>query len=328
MSLEDKLKQNNITNNICAIDNNNNDKSVCLPNDIILKITKTIIPNNKCNSTECINNNKNKIINDLTEELHCKDDKNKEICIINKITENDIITKENNNILKFKYFKPLAEIDPIKWLSNTEIDLIQEQLYKKYKNYYYSNIHMIDLVIINHDYSNLIDHPIINIKDIDFYKELNNINYNNKISIDGNNLKSYGVVVNTDPSTKGGQHWFAIFMNFNTNGSIKDPYTIEYFNSSGHSIQNKQFKQFFIDLALNLSNKLNKCVNFIQVTNIQHQGLDPVIGENSGNCGVYSMYYIWSRLENIPYTYFNQKQRIITDNVITKIREGIFRIVE
>ncbi len=319
--MSDKLLNTINKNNICAIDKNNSN-NICLPNNIITKIHNNIIHTNSYNTDN------HQIINELTNVFQCKNDINKEICILNKATEKNIITENENNTIKFHNFKPFANIDPITWLSNTNLDLFQEQLFKKYSNYYYSFVHMIDLIMISHSDSNLINHPIKPITQINFINELNNIDYSNKISINNRLFKSYGIIVNTDPSTKNGQHWFPIYINFNSAGTLYDPYTIEYFNSSGQPIKNNQFKQFFIDLAFNISNQLQKCCHFIQVTNIQHQGLDPIIGEESGNCGVYSIYYIWSRLEGVPYTYFNKKQRIITDELITKIRESIFRTIE
>ena len=144
----------------------------------------------------------------------------------------------------------------------------------------------------------------------------------------GKKLKSYGVVFNTDPSTKGGQHWVSLYINLDTTGCIKDPYTIEYFNSSGESIQDRNFKQFLLNLSIDISNKTKKCCIFVNVTNIQHQGLDPIIGDRSGNCGIYSLYYIFARLEGIPYSYFNIEQRPLTDKIITNFRENIFRTIK
>jgi len=313
-------KENTIFDNICSIDNDNKD-GVCLPDKVISKINNYITPSNNTND-------KKETIEKLTTELSCPNDINREICIINKATEKNIIDEKESKKIKFEHFKPNATVDAISWLGNDDIDYIQEQLYKKYNGYYYGYIHMVDLVMIKHGETEHIKHNILNVKEIDFCNEISNNNNNRKISTNEQPLKTFGIVCNTDPSTSGGQHWFSIFMDFRTDGSLQKPYTIEYFNSSGQSIKNPSFKKFFIDLALEISTKMKICCKFIQVTNIQHQGLDPVIGENSGNCGGYSIYYIWSRIKGIPYSHFNQEKRIITDAMITKFRESIFRTVE
>lgn len=304
-SLTKKLiqKNNNTLTNICSIDNTNI-VSTCLPDDIINKISHSI------NQTD-IN------IDNITEKLECNyKDKNRDICILDNAVKNGILEDHESDDIKFKHFKPFAPSDPTSWLGNDDIDTIQEQLYKLYPEYFYSFIHMIDIKMIKHKHFIKIDHKIESIKEINFY---------NKIQ---EGYKTYGTVFNTDPSTKGGQHWFAIFFDFRNSGSLYDPYTLEYFNSSGEPITYKPFQEFLLNLASKLSDELKKCVKFIQVTDIQHQGLDPVLGENSGNCGVYSIYYIWSRLENIHYSVFNDPEKIITDNMITNFRSKIFRSIE
>jgi hypothetical protein len=331
--LLDNLKDTNTLETVCSINTDGND-GICLPINTISKLNNVIVDDNTVNDIcekndiKCIKNNKEEIISSIAANFGCSNDNNREICIINKTEENRILDSNEVNKIKFNHFKPYASKNPIDWLSNDDIDMVQEQLYKKYNGYYYSNIHMIDLVMVDHSNSQLINHPIKNIKDIDFYKELNNIDYNNKITIEPNKLKSYGIVCNTDPSTKGGQHWFSIYINFNSSGTLQDPYTIEYFNSSGGPLYSKKFKEFFLNLENDLTNKLQKCVKFIQVTNIQHQGLEPGLGDKSGNCGCYSLYYIWSRLQNIPYQEFNKKKMILSDNIITEFREKLFRDVE
>ena len=44
----------------------------------------------------------------------------------------------------------------------------------------------------------------------------------------------FGCVLNTDVSTGGGKHWFCIYGDLQHSGSETDPYTIEFFNSSGN----------------------------------------------------------------------------------------------
>lgn len=325
LTIKLKTENNKIFENICSIDNKTND-GVCLPNYIIQKIN-TYTDKNKtgCNNIECVELNKTDIIKNITSELGCEDDKNRDLCILKKSNEKKYIDDNETKLISFSNFKPFASLNPRDWLSNEDIDTIQEQLFKKYDDYYYSYIHMIDLVMINHSNDKFVNHKILNVKEIDFVKEILNEDHNNKISIDTKPFKSYGIVCNTDPSTLGGQHWFSIYFNFKTLGTLKEPYTIEYFNSSGEAITNKNFSKFFIDLALHISRKLQKCCNFIQVTNIQHQGTDPGLGEESGNCSVYALYYLWSRIEGVPYQYFNEEKKPLTDSIMTKFRGSLFR---
>ena len=73
-------------------------------------------------------------------------------------------------------------------------------------------------------------------------------------------------------------------MDFSSDTNDK-PYNIEYFNSSGYDIRNKAFKQYFVNLADEITREVKKC-NFIKVTDIQHQKSD------TANCGSYALFYI------------------------------------
>jgi hypothetical protein len=160
-------------------------------------------------------------------------------------------------------------------------------------------------LLLNHE-------KILNIKDINFKNELNKLN--NYLKYNGD-LKYYGIVCNTDTSQGSGIHWFSIFIDFTNN-----PITIEYFNSSGYDIKNddygNNFKNFFINLADDLTFNKKNC-KFIKVTNIEHQRSD------TANCGSYSLYYIWKRLNNTSYEYFKDNQ--IIDEDMEKFRSFLWR---
>ncbi len=227
----------------------------------------------------------------------------------------DLLKNLNNHELiesiKFNNLKPEAKVDKFSWLNNSQLDQVQEHFKRYFKGYYYSYIHMSDVVMFDNYNSKFVDSEILDINDMDFIDLLKN----NK------NFKYYGVIFNTDTSNKSGQHWFAIFMDFNTSGSIQHPYTIEYFNSAGTKISSK-LNTLFNDLALKISTELNKVCTFIQITNIQHQA------PSTGNCGVYSLFYIYSRLMGVPYTDFNIKVFKINDDIMTQIRKIFFNDID
>lgn len=56
---------------------------------------------------------------------------------------------------------------------------------------------------------------------------------------------------------------------------------------------------------------------FIQVTEIEHQR------DDTANCGSYSLFYIWSRLNGKPYTLF--KNNRITDELMEEFRSVLWR---
>jgi len=299
MALE-KLNNNiiNNKNNICKL---NVDGKTCLPNVLLENIyQKSDIDNNipKLGSL---------IINKIADDCGCNKKKSineQELCIIKNI-DNSIINNDTKECIIYKFFKPVGSHNGNDWLNNTHVDIIQEQLYNKFDDYNYSFIHMIDNIMITPQNKKCINHEIKSIVDIDF--------------INNSNIKWHGIVYNTDPSHKSGQHWFSILFNFNNQGSESDPNFIEYFNSSGFNIQNVEFREFLENLAFRISYETGKKIILKKITNIQHQK------SSTGNCGIYSLYYIWCRLSGIKIEEFNNPMKKITDKTMEEFRKIMFR---
>lgn len=290
---------------ICIL---NKETKSCLPVPIIKKLQSDILDTDY-NSSE-------KIIKELAIKTDCSINnglQNTELCILNKLNKkvNDKETKLNIKKAIITYFKPITKsYDKNHWLNNSEIDQVQHQLKTLFPGYYYSNIHMIDLVMFNPTHENIIDYNIKCIKDINFIDECKR--ENNFLTYNGD-LKNYGIVCNTDLSSGGGIHWFSIFIDFTSDSS----YNIEYFNSSGYDIRNKKFKEYFLNLADEITREVKQC-NFIKVTDIQHQR------EDTANCGSYALFYIWKRLNGTPYSYFAENK--IKDEHMEEFRKFLYRL--
>lgn len=292
-----------IDKTICTL---NGSKNTCLPNHIIDVVYKKTIDSNENPNLS----NKKLIIDKISKDCGCDNQKNinnKELCILKNIDTN-ILDKDMSDCLIYTFFKPEGSHNGNDWLNNTHVDMIQEQLYRKFPDYSYSFIHMIDNVMIPPKNMKCINHPVKSITDINFID-----------LIQKNNIKWHGIVFNTDPSHKSGQHWFCILFNFTTSGNKTDPYLIEYFNSSGFNINNNEFKEYLENLALNIWKNTGKDTILKTITNIQHQN------ENTGNCGIYAIYYIWSRLSGVSMESFNNPNNKITDNTMEDFRKVLFR---
>lgn len=235
------------------------------------------------------------------ESLNCSGDINeKTLCVMKKLNKENLIVK---------YFKlPTKSFSHSHWLNNTEIDTVQYQFMTNYKGYYYSDIHMIDFGMFPPSNKDHIDYNPIPIKDINFVNELEGTG----VLTSNGPLKNYGMVVNTDVSSGCGIHWFSIFIDFTST-----PITIEYFNSSGYDIKNKEFKKFFINLADTITLKKKEC-QFVKVSDIQHQN------SSTSNCGVYALYYIWKRLGGESIEFF--KKNKINDDHIVLFRKYFFKL--
>lgn len=128
------------------------------------------------------------------------------------------------------------------------------------------------------------------------------------------NYDCMGVVLNTDYSTGRGIHWFCIFCDFSTAGTNKDPYTIEYFNSSGFP-PHPNVAEWMRKAQYQLHEK-NKYVKIIKAVREQLQ-------YSNTECGVWSLMYLQSRLEGYPCTHFNDNKAL--DDDMLAFRAALFR---
>lgn len=253
--------------------------SFCAPDDIIVKLKESIIPNKNIES--------DKLLNILKKKYDCET----EICILDQPEVKNIIGRENIVNIINQYFKPDGPRESNKWFSNTDIDSVLQQIKQKYidKNFLHINFQMIDFEK-NQSELSILDWPTK-------YKE---------------GFRSFGTVMNTDISTGRGQHWLAIY------GSFQDTdtkFSVEYFNSSGDLPMN-EINTWLIKIKHLWQPFFNKPIIDIVVTRIVNQ-LD------GWNCGSYSLYYIISRLNGVPYQYF--KSNYIGDANMQEFRKFLFR---
>jgi hypothetical protein len=186
-------------------------------------------------------------------------------------------------------FKPSGPHDSNDWFSNDNIDDVLKQIAIKYKHKHFLHIgyQMRDFIAKNSDLAKM--------DFVDKYKK---------------GIRCFGVVFNTDSSYGRGQHWYSIFGDFS-----KEPFSIEYFNSSGQPPQ-KEILEWMKKTKHNIEKGLNVKVNDINVS-------DGIVNQvDNHSCGSYSLYYIISRLEDIPYENFSKNK--IGDELMHKFRKYYF----
>jgi hypothetical protein len=229
---------------------------------------------------------------DTIKELKKIYDCNSESCLLTKTEIIDVIGHDKASEQLTNRFKPDGPLNKNTWFSNINIDNVLYQIEKKYTNKKFKHIpfQMRDFQETNSALAT-----------IDFVNEYQN------------GVRCFGVVFNDDKSTGGGSHWTAMFGDFS-----KEPFTIEHFNSSGAGPKN-EMREWMIKTKHKLEKGLKKKVEVKEVSKIQHQ-----MGNSA--CGPYSIYYIISRLENVPYTSF-EKQRI-PDEYMDEFRFYLFRNIK
>lgn len=289
----------------CALNKSPNQDGSCLDNKHIAILTKHTKANN---------------IKELKSELQCNDDE----CILEKINIPTTVEEK----IKREAFKAVAEsLDGNYWMNNTEIDTCLSQMRKDFQGFAHTFIHMSDVKTFPPSNLASFDYKVHALTEINLgeclKKAINNqppcatlSTYNNVP------LTSIGIVFNTDSSAGSGQHWFAVYISLDH----KDPTNpnkplilIEVFNSAGTDIRSKQFQQFWQDQRIAIAQTTGCKCEYRLVSTIQHQN------DNTGNCGSYSLFYIYSRLKRAKPEEFNIPGKKITDANMQKFRAVCFR---
>lgn len=266
--------------NECAFQLNKNDNESCLEDEIVNEL-HNFAKNIKKLST----NNSKDSIKELKKIYDC----NYESCLL---VQGDIVDKIGHDKTQTQLqerFKPSGPYEGEDWFSNVNIDDVLTQLSKKYKFKKFKHVpfQMRDFESTNSE--------LAKIDWVEEYKK---------------GIRCFGVVFNTDKSSGSGQHWYALYGDFS-----KEPFTLEYFNSSGENPQD-ELLSWMKKTKHKLEKELKKKVNDVIVSKIQHQ-------RDNHSCGSYSIYYIASRLEGISHVVFSQKR--IPDEWMHKFRYSIFR---
>lgn len=258
----------------------------CSPPDVVEKLEILLDAHGGRLQEPLLQDNDEKQLKDrLKAKFNCET----EACILEKPEVIEVIG--NTDLIINEMFKPTGPRDNNNWFSNDDIDSVLDQIQKKYtdKHFLHHHYQMIDFEKVQSSLATT-DWP-------QKYQE---------------GYRTFGAVFNTDVSTGRGKHWFAIYGCFED--SAPD-FTIEYFNSSGElpmdevTIWMKKVKHLW-------QSSFDKKINDVVVTRIVNQ-------KDNWNCGSYSLYYIISRLDGVPYQHF--KHNLIGDERMQEFRKFLFR---
>jgi|LakMenEpi03Aug12_release.lakeMendotaPanAssembly.Ray.scaffolds.fasta_scaffold02653_10 hypothetical protein len=197
-------------------------------------------------------------------------------------------------------FKHKGPRDVVRRLSNFDIDGVLSQWCLTNPNFYNWGFNMIDF---DREGASLAKYSILDI-------------------LDGNaslNLGKYGgiikrpcniaaCVVNTDKYSGGGIHWFAVLCDCRT-----EPYSVEYFNSSGNPPRSQIVN--WMERTAALLKQTGKQVVQKTNTGLRHQF-------GNSECGLYSLFFIRHRLDGNPYDSF--LEYAYKDNIMTEFRKYCF----
>ena len=183
--------------------------------------------------------------------------------------------------------------NPNEWLSSIEIMDVMKQYEKAYKCFDFIGPSPIDF-----DTKKLYGECV--------WDELCNFSVENQLK---NGKTKIGIIFNTDPHDKPGQHWISMFVNIKNN-------SIFFFDSVGDKAPPEIMK--LVDRIKEQGLKLNpkKVFKFDSNEGVEHQ-------YGNTECGVYSLYFIVHMLEDKTTDHY-LKTHVLKDEYINKFRHIYF----
>ena len=183
--------------------------------------------------------------------------------------------------------------NPNEWLSSIEIMDVMKQYEKAYKCFDFIGPSPIDF-----DTKKLYGECV--------WDELCNFSVENQLK---NGKTKIGIIFNTDPHDKPGQHWISIFVNIKNN-------SIFFFDSVGDKAPPEIMK--LVERIKEQGLKLNpkKVFKFDSNEGVEHQ-------YGNTECGVYSLYFIVHMLEDKTTDHY-LKTHVLKDEYMNKFRHIYF----
>jgi len=235
-----------------------------------------------------------------------------EVCWLKSEILNNLPAKMRKQLQKG--FRPIAptswDTNKNEWLSTVDIANVLEQYEDTHEKFKLYGPTPIDFHLKNHDGKCMVD----DLCAIDLERDIK----------DG--ITNIGIVFNTDPHNKGGQHWISLYVDlFDSNcllgdkniENIKDGNNcsgLYYFDSQGLKPPNN-----IVKLMDNLSIQGEKCshnIKFQKLYNdIQHQ-------RKNTECGIYCIHFITTMLNGMRFKDYIETVR--NDEEMEKFRDVFF----
>ncbi len=291
----------------CALNRAPNQHGSCLTDEHVQMIAKFA---------------KGNTLTDIKAETNCTGDE----CILTKV---DLPVQVEARIQREALKTNAESLDGNYWINNTEIDTCMSQMRKQYPGFAHTFIHMSDMKAFPPSNLHSFEYKVYPFTEIDLGECLKRALSKPaqtpcpQLSTEKNApLASIGAVFNTDVSTGPGQHWFAVYISIDNKDPMNPskPLTvIEVFNSSGLDIEHKAFQRFWAEQQIKIAQATGSSCEYRLVSTIPHQR------DDTGNCGSYSLFYIYSRLNGVRPEEFNMTGRKISDETMQKFRSVMFR---
>jgi len=192
----------------------------------------------------------------------------------------------------------------VELLSNTDIDLILAQWSVAFPDFYAYNFNMLDYTQNSFHNGRIVHEPdtLATIEPKEIFKK----------------YKCCGCVINSDVYSGNGKHWMALF----ADNRGPSP-TVEFFNSSGRSPDVEWLS--WLNRAKRGIDDINTEAE--RTSHIKKSPARVVYGNmvqqySMTECGVYSLFYIWARLNGTPAEYFEKNH--VKDELMFEFRAHLY----
>lgn len=224
---------------------------------------------------------------------NCPIKKAAESCILNDKYVNKKVIKQIKDYAFAPEAPPEWNKNPNEWLSSDDIINVMNQYEKAYPCFKFIGPTPIDF-----------DKKISGEQCV--WNELCNLSLSKLIS---NKKNKIGIIFNTDPHNKPGQHWISLFINIKKG-------LIYFFDSVGDKAPKEI--TILVERIKKQGLLLNPPINFVYDENhpVSHQ-------KGNTECGIYSLFFIVHMLEDKITSYY-LKHHILKDNYMEKFRKIYF----
>lgn len=187
-------------------------------------------------------------------------------------------------------------------LSNVNIDGVLTQWGGKWRDFYNYNFNMLNYATYRYAGNEVIRQP----------DTLATVRFE---TLYGEGYRTAACVINSDVYQGPGKHWMALFVDARAALDGSDRVTVEFFNSSGRPPV-PEWVNWMVKTKIALQSLGFKRIELVNCCSIEHQ-------DSATECGVYSLYYIWCRLNGVPPEMFTRGQQI-PDEKMFEFRQHLF----
>jgi hypothetical protein len=295
----------------------------CLDKDVVKALS---------NITNAKTKNETTILDLLQQQTNCGD----LTCALKSAAKQDN-TVEDKLTEIFAKLKPRGPLNSTDLLSNFDIDAVLSRWAAEFRGFYNCEYSMIDFYKVNNKFATLqMPRVMAGLESLNVGPHSQNV----KRPAD-----CFGCVLNTDVSSGPGKHWVAVFVDCRP--SLGNPWTVEYFNSTGNA-PCKDVIKWMEETRTALESYRKLCCVSGTASDAVHSGVpDSITGskidpntadlrkviavpvssishqKSQTECGLYSLYFIRKRLVGTPYTFFQDYK--IPDRQMIEFRKYVFR---